>query len=478
MVNVALAVILHEGRVIVEQLQDSIKPEFRGVPAVLPGGRVRENELPQEAVVREVAHDTGVRVEVVEKIAEREHPLLPGSTITYFSCELIGSSKISGRNSKKVSTSSWVDIPTAAVLMLTLFTQVLYYMMRAVYGNTLQEGTTLPKLPWLKQNLLKLGIKIRKGELVAFPTETVYGLGANAFNAEAVAAIFRAKNRPADNPLIVHVASLESLEQVVQPIDSLTQRIITTFTPGPITVLMPKSERIPDIVTAGSSLVGVRIPAHQFALEFLAAAQVPVAAPSANKSGKPSATHHTHVVKAFGDEVPNIVKAGKTTFGVESTVVLPKNKEEIVIMRQGAVSKETIQQFFPQHNVVIAGKDDKNLEASPGTRYRHYAPNAVVKILPLKAAKQLVKMMQEIYNAQKEKNIVIICSSELAKNLPYEYTKILIGSRYKKNELLSNLYDALLQCDERRADIVIVESFSEVGIGRTLMERIRRAAAG
>jgi len=475
---VALAVIIHEGKILVERLTSEVRAEFRGVPAVLPGGRVQEGQRPEVAVVEQVLRDTGLKVEVEELIAVREHPLLPESVFTYYRCRVIGSSLAKVRNTRKVERLDWVDLGTAAALMLTLYSRVLAYMIRQFYGSSLPSGTFLPELPWLQQDLEIYAERLRAGELVAFPTETVYGLGANALDAKAVEKIFKVKGRPSDNPIVVHVPSLEEVGKITERLDILSEQLLTMFTPGPLTILLHKNDRLPSIVTAGSPFVGVRIPANLFALELLAAASVPVAAPSANKSGKPSATHHKHVIEAFKNEVPNVVKAGKTTLGLESTVVMPKNSEQIVVMRQGSIGKEELQKKLPMYEVVIAGSGESKDAPSPGVRHRHYAPNARILILPLKRRDKLVAEIVKKYDASAKLGlqVCVLCSEETQRALPSRIRTLSLGSEKQIIEIGRNLYDALLECDAKHIDFILVQSFPEKGVGRTVMERIRRAS--
>jgi L-threonylcarbamoyladenylate synthase len=476
--HVALAVIIHQGRILVEYLTPEVRNEFRGVPVVLPGGRVQEDIDPAIAVCEQVKRDTGLRVEVDELIAVREHPLLPDSIFTYYRCRVIGSARARILNKRKVRRLIWVDLAAAAALMLTLYTRVLAYMIRQFYGSSLPSGARLPELSWLQQDLEIYAERLRAGELVAFPTETVYGLGANAFDEDAVAKIFEVKKRPADNPLIVHVPSLEALGSVTERLDTLSEMLLQAFTPGPLTVILPKSKRIPTIVTAGSSNVAVRIPANMFALELLSAASIPIAAPSANRSGKPSATHHKHVADSFGNDVTNIVRAGKTTLGLESTVVIPKNDEQIVILRQGAISREELQAKFPTYEVVIAGTVDTKATPSPGLRHRHYAPNARIAIVPNSPKAKMVSEITTRYKASIKLGlrVRVLCSQELATLLPATVKVLILGSEKTLAEIGQNLYDALLECDAQKIDFILIQSFSEKGIGRTVMERIRRAS--
>lgn len=327
----------------------------------------------------------------------------------------------------------------------------------------------------MDQKLQYFGEQITKGELVAFPTETVYGVGANAFDAKAVAKIFAVKGRPSDNPLIVHVSSFEEISKVASSIDELSKKIFEKFSPGPITVLLPKQDTIPEIVTAHSPLVGVRIPSHPIALEFLRAAGVPVAAPSANKSGKPSATNHTQVIEAFGTELPNVIVGGDASFGLESTVVLAKDQKQITILRQGAISQEELQNAFPEVNVVIASKEDLQNAPSPGIKYRHYAPQAKVELLSMDVTETQLQTRYEQLERTGER-VAVLCSIEVKAKLPTSLTIIELGTEQDLHSVAQRLYAALLEADATGITRILIQMFPKLGIGRTIMERIERIA--
>ncbi|MCC7304433.1 threonylcarbamoyl-AMP synthase [bacterium] len=322
------------------------------------------------------------------------------------------------------------------------------------------------------QNIGEFAKKIRAGELVAFPTETVYGVGANAFDPIAVAKIFAIKGRPSDNPLIVHIPSIAKLDTVSSGVNNLARQVLEKFAPGPITVLVPKHQDLPTITTAGSPYVGVRIPNHPVALEFLQLADVPVAAPSANKSGKPSGTHHRHVQEAFGDELPNVIEGGQSAFGLESTVVFPRDNQ-IEILRQGSISLEELQQAFPEYHVYLSQENNSERVIAPGTKYKHYAPNGAITILPLNGS--IVEIENEFIKHPTER-IILLCSEEMKRKLSLVVPTILLGSEVNLITIAQNLYGALLACDRQNYSKILIQSFPEIGIGRTIMERIRRAA--
>jgi len=230
---------------------------------------------------------------------------------------------------------------------------------------------------------------IRAGRLVAFPTETVYGLGANALDPAAVARIFAAKGRPATNPLIVHVASVEAARELAANWPEVADRLAERFWPGPLTLVVEKSDRVPDIVTANGSTVGVRVPAHPFALALLNAAGVPIAAPSANRSEEVSPTTAQHVVDSLGDRVDLTLDGGPTNVGIESTV-LDVTVAPPRLLRPGMVSEEMLRAVAGS---LAAGENlsDEVIARSPGQMHRHYAPRARVEVVPAAHARMVFR---------------------------------------------------------------------------------------
>ena len=220
---------------------------------------------------------------------------------------------------------------------------------------------------------------IRAGKLAAFPTETVYGLGADALCASAVEAIFEAKGRPADNPLIVHVADRQQIQRVVASVPDVAQTLLDHFAPGPLTLILPKHPALPEVVTAGLDTVGVRMPLHETAQAFLRACETPVAAPSANRSGRPSPTTWEAVQEDLGGRIECILKGGHTEAGVESTV-LDCTVSPPVVLRPGAISVEAIERMVGAVDVETEDSGEQG-PRSPGTRHRHYAPAARVDVV-------------------------------------------------------------------------------------------------
>lgn len=299
--------------------------------------------------------------------------------------------------------------------------------------------------------------EIKSGGIVAFPTETVYGLGANAFDENAVRKIFIAKKRPSDNPLIVHIWNKEQLFDVSSEISPKTLALVERFFPGPLSVLVKKSASIPDIVTAGLPTVSVRMPSSPIALRFLKACGVPVAAPSANLSGKPSSTSWKHVLQDLDGRIPVVLKGPNSKFGLESTVI-NCTRDPPVILRPGAIPLEEIEKVIGK--VVVPVKLRRTL--SPGMAHRHYSPKARIV---------LVDSVNEVPKKLKESAACIgfeECHNADFSAVPENYT-----------EYARILYDFLRTCDERNVKVIYAEKpLDKKGISRALYDRLIRAAAG
>ena len=315
---------------------------------------------------------------------------------------------------------------------------------------------------------------LREGQLVAFPTETVFGLGANALDAAAVDRIFVAKGRPSDNPLIVHLASRDDLSKIVSHVPQVARALMDRFWPGPLTLVFEKSAIVPDSVTAGLDTVAVRVPAHPVAAELIRLSGVPIAAPSANRSGRPSATTWQAVSEDLEGRIAGIIEGAPTQFGLESTVV-DVSTAQVTLLRPGGVSLEALQQVVPGIEVYdmrsnAAGSDQQQCSVegmnqtvnSPGLRHRHYQPKA--RIL-------LVKDMVSQLRTTAEPSAFIGVSEPA--DAP-KFTRILVCQSVE--EYASSLFDFFRQADQVGAKNVYCESVPEVGIGAALMDRLRRAS--
>ena len=314
--------------------------------------------------------------------------------------------------------------------------------------------------------------KLIENEVVAFPTETVYGLGANAFSDEAVRKIFEAKGRPSDNPLIVHIASQEQLYEFVEDIPEYALPLIKEFWPGPLTlVLRKKGDQLSSLVTAGLDTVAVRMPDHPIALALLKEANVPVAAPSANRSGKPSPTQASHVYHDLQGRISGIIDGGSTGVGVESTVI-DCTTAVPTILRPGGVTKEQMEEIIGEVRVDQALVEEGHAPKSPGMKYTHYAPNAPVFVV--EGSHQFIQQLIDQYENEGKK--VGVITTEEAKN-DFRAAKVLAcGNRANLQTVAAQLYDVLRQFDTEDVDLILSESFPQTGVGAAIMNRLLKAA--
>lgn len=313
-------------------------------------------------------------------------------------------------------------------------------------------------VPPTPENLKRAAQIIRMGGLVAFPTETVYGLGANALDAMAVARIFEVKERPSFDPLIVHISDREMLQRVVQEVPALAERLMACFWPGPLTLVLPKSALIPEIVTAGLPTVAVRMPAHPVAQALIQQAGVPVAAPSANPFGYLSPTRAEHVEWMLGERVDLILDGGRTEIGVESTIVLLAEKP--VVLRYGALTLEALEQVVGE---VTEQLEERNKPLVPGQLPQHYAPHTPIRIA---AAEEVPPT--------RRKRVGYLAFREVPKG--FEVVKVLSPTG-NLLEAAAHLFEALHQLDRLGLEAIYAEPIPEVGLGRAIMDRLRRASS-
>lgn len=330
------------------------------------------------------------------------------------------------------------------------------------------------------QLIMPAALALRRGQLVAFPTETVYGLGANALDPAAVAAIFTAKGRPADNPLIVHIASVGDLAPLVSVVPPLAVKLLNAFSPGPLTLVLPKSAIVPDLVTAGLATVAVRIPAHPVARRLIELAGVPVAAPSANRSGRPSPTQSWHVEEDLSGRIPFIIDAGSCDVGLESTVVDVTGSEP-VILRPGAVTAAEIRAIAG--SVIEAGRSAAGDQTprSPGMKYRHYAPKATVLIAEGASVRQRAAHASQLAKTMQERGLpagFLGCRPFLdLLRLPDQSIRISTGEQPDAHSASQILFDALRRLDQAGVSVIIAESLPNQGMGRAYMNRLSKAAS-
>lgn len=308
---------------------------------------------------------------------------------------------------------------------------------------------------------------LRDGGLVAFPTETVYGLGANALDPAAVARIFAAKGRPADNPVIVHAPDAETAWRVTTGPTRLAERLAEAFWPGPLTLVLPAADALPRAATAGLPSVAVRVPDHPVARALLRAAGVPVAAPSANRSGRPSPTTADHVVDDLGGAIDVVVDGGPCRVGVESTVVDARG-DVPVVLREGGISREQLLAVAGASGVGSATRME-DLAASPGTRHRHYAPACRVVIAPIGGG---AAESDRLVGDGRGRRVGLVSSGDVPGGV------VAVARVAGAQELAARLYQALRDAEAAGVTDLVVEAVPETGIGRAVMDRLRRAAEG
>ncbi|AUJ24061.1 L-threonylcarbamoyladenylate synthase [Virgibacillus dokdonensis] len=323
-----------------------------------------------------------------------------------------------------------------------------------------------------QESIIEASQLLHQGEIVAFPTETVYGLGANATNEQAVQKIFQAKGRPQDNPLIVHVADALQMESLVRYWPAYVDKLLVAYTPGPITFVLPSNDVCSPAVTAGLDTVGVRIPSHPVAHQLLSACQLPIAAPSANISGRPSPTSARHVWHDLSDKIAGILDGGATGVGLESTVI-DCTQDIPVILRPGGITKEQIEKVAGAVMVDpgLAVKNENEQPKSPGMKYRHYSPEVPLWIVS-GASENLQSM---IYRLQMEgKRVGVMGKDGTVERLQVEAI-IKLGNTME--QVAANLYGALRTFKLGEVDIILCESFPEQGIGQAVMNRLTKAAS-
>ncbi len=313
---------------------------------------------------------------------------------------------------------------------------------------------------------------LRENEVVAFPTETVYGLGGNAHSDKAIQKIYEAKGRPSDNPLIIHIADRDQLNEFVTHIPDKATKLMNQFWPGPLTIIFEKkNSKLSQLATAGLSTVAVRMPDHPVALAVIKEAGVPIAAPSSNSSGKPSPTKASHVLEDLNGRIAGIVDGGATGVGVESTVI--DCTEEIpIILRPGGVTKDELEQVVGTVQVDPALKDQNEAPKSPGMKYRHYAPKS-----PLFLVKGDRDKLQQLINKEKHEGRKVGVLTTTENEGFYQADEVIFcGTRGNLATVASSLYDVLRSFDHREVDVIFSEMFPSTGVGEAIMNRLMKAA--
>lgn len=318
---------------------------------------------------------------------------------------------------------------------------------------------------------------INQGGTVVFPTETVYGIGADALNAEAVDKIFKAKGRPQDNPLIVHIADFDELNNLVLNIPVNAKRLADKYWPGPMTMILYKKDILSDKISAGLNTAAIRLPSNEIALALIKESKKPIAAPSANLSGKPSPTEANHVIEDLMGKVDMIIDGGSTSIGLESTVV-DMTADVPMILRPGGITYEDIVSVLGNcdYDPAIIKSSDKIIPKSPGQKYRHYHPNADI-ILYKGNIDNIVRKINEDYELLESEGKRAGIMSTVQTNEYYGGKKtICVGDRTKLLTISSNLFKDMREFDYRGIDIILAESVDESGLGKAIMNRLTKAS--
>jgi len=325
---------------------------------------------------------------------------------------------------------------------------------------------------------------IRQGELVAFPTETVYGLGADALRPEASAKIYEAKGRPSDNPLIIHICKFEELERIAKEVPEQAKKLAEAFWPGPLTMVVWKNDKVPYTTTGGMDTVAVRMPNHPVALSLIEESGCLIAAPSANTSGKPSPTEASHVALDMDGRIPMILDGGAVGIGIESTIV-DLTEEMPMILRPGYITKEMLEQVLNEEvqidpGILATDTTDQSQAGqkpkAPGMRYKHYAPKADLVLVEGDTDAVVAEMNRLAKEAQgKGRRVGVIATDETMAR--YEADVVFsIGARNDEDAIAQHLYKILRDFDEQEVDIIYSESFATPRIGQAIMNRLLKAA--
>ena len=327
------------------------------------------------------------------------------------------------------------------------------------------------------QELTRAGEWIKRGELVAFPTETVYGLGGDALKEDSARKIYAAKGRPSDNPLIIHIATWEDIYYICRDIPKAAKKLADAFWPGPLTMILKKSDIVPLATTGGLDTVAVRLPGHAVARAFIKAAGGYVAAPSANVSGRPSPTLAKYVYEDMNGKIPLIIDGGEVGIGVESTIV-DLTEETPVILRPGYITHEMLEGVLGQvtEDVTMMESLKDIAPKAPGMKYRHYAPKGSLTIVAGDTEAVITYINEACREAGRAgKHTGVLCTSETAGRYEADCVKC-VGSRADENTVAQGLYKVLRECDDENLEVLFAESFETQGIGQAIMNRLLKAA--
>lgn len=327
--------------------------------------------------------------------------------------------------------------------------------------------------------LQEAGDLIAAGELVAFPTETVYGLGGDALHPDAAKKIYEAKGRPSDNPLIIHIAEVSDLERVAKVVPEQAKKLADAFWPGPLTMIVWKKEEVPYATTGGLETVAVRMPKHPVALELIRKSGKLIAAPSANTSGRPSPTEASHVMGDLEGRIAMVLDGGPVGIGIESTII-DLTEPTPMILRPGYITPEMLSEVLGEEVIIdpgIIAADDTTKPKAPGMKYKHYAPKADMVIVDGEKDAVIQKINALTEEARKERKNVAVIATEETKDDYIADVVLSIGKREDEDSIAKHMYKILRDCDTLDVEIIYSESFKTPRIGQAIMNRLLKAAA-
>ena len=326
--------------------------------------------------------------------------------------------------------------------------------------------------------MAEAGRLIAAGELVAFPTETVYGLGGDALHPEAAKKIYAAKGRPSDNPLIVHIAEFSDLERVARTVPQAARKLADAFWPGPLTMIVWKSDAVPMATTGGMDTVAVRMPNHPVALDLIRKSGCLIAAPSANTSGRPSPTEASHVAEDLSGKIAMIVDGGPVGIGIESTII-DLTEPQPMVLRPGYITPQMLSEVLGEEVILdpgIIAADDTRKPKAPGMKYKHYAPKADMVIVDGPSSAVIAEINAQVRRKQQAGQKVAVIATEETR-ASYDADVILsMGSRADEDAIAQHLYKILRACDELHVTAIYSESFQTPRIGQAIMNRLLKAA--
>lgn len=327
-------------------------------------------------------------------------------------------------------------------------------------------------------HMQEAGALIASGELVAFPTETVYGLGGDALLPDAAAKIYCAKGRPSDNPLIVHIAAMSDLDRVARTIPEEAKKLAEAFWPGPLTMVLWKKDEVPYATTGGLDTVAIRMPNHPVALELIQNSGRLIAAPSANTSGRPSPTEASHVMEDLNGRIAMVLDGGPVGIGIESTII-DLTEEQPMILRPGYITPEMLSEVLGVEVAIdpgILAMDKEIKPKAPGMKYKHYAPKADMMIVDGDKDPVVEKINELIQEAKSKGKKAAVIVTEETKSLYNADVVLSMGSREKEESIARHMYKILRNCDKLNVDVIYSESFKTPRIGQAIMNRLLKAA--